>query len=101
MPLKSFKDIYHSSPIELKEIIIKQWEAKQNSKYHPEGNTLKHIIIVTNRAIKEHPDCAIAYNNLAELYEIQELYDSSLFYFNLSLSIDSLNFSSVPPSIKH
>ena len=43
------------------------------------------------KAIKEYPDCAIAYNNLAELYEIQELYDSSLFYFNLSLSIDSLN----------
>ena len=33
-----------------------QWKAKQNPSHHPEGNTLKHIIVVTNRAFKNFPD---------------------------------------------
>ena len=33
-----------------------QWKAKQNPKWHPEGNTLKHIIVVTNRAFRNFPD---------------------------------------------
>jgi hypothetical protein len=33
-----------------------QWKAKQNPIHHPEGNTLKHIIVVTNRAFKNFPD---------------------------------------------
>ena len=56
MEIKSFKDLYHASPDDLKEIVRQQWQAKQNPEHHPEGNTLKHIIVVTNRAIKQHPD---------------------------------------------
>jgi hypothetical protein len=52
----AFKDLYKNSPIELKQIIIDQWKAKQNPAFHPEGNTLKHIIVVTNRAFRDFPD---------------------------------------------
>ena len=52
----AFKDLYKNSPIELKQIIIDQWKAKQNPVFHPEGNTLKHIIVVTNRAFRDFPD---------------------------------------------
>jgi len=52
----SFQSLYRSSPQELKQIIMDQWKAKQNPTYHPEGNTLKHIIVVTNRAFKNFPD---------------------------------------------
>jgi len=52
----AFKDLYRASPPELKQIIIDQWKIKQNPTYHPEGNTLKHIIVVTNRAFKNFPD---------------------------------------------
>ena len=33
-----------------------QKKAQQNPEWHPEGNVLKHIITVTNRAIKNYPD---------------------------------------------
>jgi len=52
----SFKLLYQQSPPELKKIVIDQWKAKQNPKYHPEGNTLKHIIIVTDRAFRDFPN---------------------------------------------
>lgn len=52
----SFKSLYSASPLELKQTVMNQWKAKQNSTYHPEGNTLKHIIVVTNRAFKNFPD---------------------------------------------
>jgi hypothetical protein len=52
----SFKKLYDSSPSELKKIVVDQWKAKQNPKWHPEGNTLKHIITVTNRAFRDFPD---------------------------------------------
>jgi len=52
----SFQNLYRSSPPELKQIIMDQWKAKQNPIHHPEGNTLKHIIVVTNRAFKNFPD---------------------------------------------
>jgi hypothetical protein len=41
---------------ELKELLFKQWGAKQNPEWHPEGNTLKHIIIVLKRAYHHYPD---------------------------------------------
>lgn len=47
----SFKTLFNSAPNELKERIFKNWNIKQRSDYHPEGNTLKHILIVTKRAI--------------------------------------------------
>ena len=52
----NFRILYDQSPPELKNIVISQWKAKQSPKYHPEGNTLKHIITVTNRAFKHFPD---------------------------------------------
>ena len=52
----NFKSLYDKSPQELKDIVMSQWDAKQNPKHHPEGNTLKHIITVTNRAFKHFPD---------------------------------------------
>ena len=52
----SFKTLYQQSPPELKQIVMDQWKAKQNPKWHPEGNTLKHIIVVTNRAFRDFPD---------------------------------------------
>lgn len=51
-----FGTLYRKSPKELQDIVMSQWKAKQNPKYHPEGNTLKHIITVTNRAFKYFPD---------------------------------------------
>ena len=52
----NFRTLYNQSPPELQDIVKSQWKAKQNPEYHPEGNTLKHIITVTNRAFKHHPD---------------------------------------------
>ena len=52
----SFKILYNQSPKELKSLVFSQWKAKQNPKFHPEGNTLKHIIVVTNRAFAKFPD---------------------------------------------
>jgi hypothetical protein len=50
------KDLVRSLPIELKELLFKQWRATQNEKWHPEGNTLKHIIIVLKRAYHHYPN---------------------------------------------
>ena len=52
----NFKELYSISPPKLKKIVADQWKAKQNPEYHPEGNTLKHIITVTNRAFYEYPE---------------------------------------------
>ena len=43
-------------PQELKELLFKQWGAKQNPEWHPEGNTLKHILVVIRRAYHHYPD---------------------------------------------
>ncbi len=45
-----------SLPRELKELLFKQWGAKQNPVWHPEGNSLKHIIVVVSRAYHHYPD---------------------------------------------
>jgi hypothetical protein len=54
--MNNFRDIFNASPDELKDIVRQQWKVKQNLTHHPEGNTLKHIITVTNRAFKNYPD---------------------------------------------
>lgn len=51
-----FKELYKASPPELQQTVFKQWKAKQNPKWHPEGNTLKHVIVVTMRALKQFPN---------------------------------------------
>jgi len=43
-------------PEELKKILFNQWNAKQNPDWHPEGNTLKHIIVVIKRAFHHYPE---------------------------------------------
>lgn len=45
-----------SAPQELKDILFLNKKTGQRSDKHPEGNVLKHIMIVTMRAIEKHPD---------------------------------------------
>ncbi len=51
----TLRQLYDNTPLELKKILFNQWQAKQSPKWHPEGNTLKHIIVVTKRAIDKFP----------------------------------------------
>lgn len=53
---KSYKELYNELPVELKELLFKQWNAKQSPKWHPEGNSLKHILVVIKRAFHHYPD---------------------------------------------
>ena len=53
---KSYRELYDALPQELKELLFKQWDAKQNPKWHPEGNSLKHILVVIKRAFHHYPD---------------------------------------------
>ena len=50
------RELVKNLPQELKELLFKQWGAKQNPEWHPEGNTLKHIIVVIRRAYHHYPD---------------------------------------------
>ena len=52
----SYKHLIALAPRTLKELLFNQWGAKQNVVWHPEGNTLKHIIVVLRRAYEEYPD---------------------------------------------
>lgn len=52
----TLKGLIKILPSELKDILFQQWHAKQNPKWHPEGNTLKHILYVLKRAFKNHGD---------------------------------------------
>jgi hypothetical protein len=49
-------DLIRSLPTELKQLLFSQWKAKQNPKWHPEGNTLKHILVVLKRAYHHYPE---------------------------------------------
>ena len=50
------QELIKNLPKELKELLFKQWGAKQNPKWHPEGNSLKHILVVIKRAYHHYPD---------------------------------------------
>lgn len=50
------RELINELPLELKNILFNQWSAKQNPEWHPEGNTLKHILVVLKRAYKNYPD---------------------------------------------
>jgi hypothetical protein len=50
------QELIKSLPNELKNLLFSQWKAKQNPKWHPEGNTLKHIVVVVKRAYEHYPD---------------------------------------------
>ncbi len=43
-------------PDDLRDLLFSQWKAKQSAKHHPEGNTLKHILVVLKRAYHHYPD---------------------------------------------
>jgi len=73
--ITSFKDIVRLAPKELQNIIWQQWKAPQNPKYHPEGNTLKHITMVVTRAIREYPNdidmiLAALFHDLGKFYTL-------------------------------
>jgi hypothetical protein len=53
---ESYRDLYNQLPEDLKKLLFKQWEAKQNPKWHPEGNSLKHILVVIKRAYHHYPE---------------------------------------------
>jgi Txe/YoeB family toxin of Txe-Axe toxin-antitoxin module len=53
---KNSGDLIRMLPEKLKELFFNQWKAKQNPKWHPEGNTLKHILVVIKRAYHYYPD---------------------------------------------
>ena len=50
------QELIRNLPKDLKDILFKQWGAKQNPEWHPEGNTLKHILVVIKRAYHHYPD---------------------------------------------
>ena len=50
------QQLIKSLPDELKKLLFKHWEAKQNPEWHPEGNTLKHILVVIKRAYHHYPN---------------------------------------------
>ena len=94
----SFKSLYQQSPPELKKIVIDQWKAKQNPKYNPEGNTLKHIIIVTDRAFRDFPDnknvqLAAYFHDLGKLstYDINPKTGQPTSYYHEKESVNLIN----------
>ena len=50
--LKTFRDIWNKMPQDLKKIVYDLKKQPQSKLHHPEGNVLKHTIIVTRRALK-------------------------------------------------
>lgn len=61
MKIKNFKELFKLLPRELQKRVYDLKKIPQNPKWHPEGNTLKHTIVVVNRALKyEDIDLAIA-----------------------------------------
>lgn len=50
------QELVRNLPDELKKLLFSQWSAKQNPQWHPEGNTLKHILVVISRAYHHYPD---------------------------------------------
>ena len=50
--ISTFRDIYKLLPKDLKERVYNLWKIPQRKDFHPEGNTLKHVITVVERAIR-------------------------------------------------
>ena len=48
---KTFRDIWGKMPMDLKKTVYALKDQGQNPTHHPEGNVLKHTIIVTRRAL--------------------------------------------------
>lgn len=61
MKINNFKQLFKLLPNELQKRVMGLYKIPQNPKWHPEGNTLKHTIVVVNRALKyDDIDLAIA-----------------------------------------
>ena len=52
----SAKKLIYSLPKEMKDRFFGLWNVPQNPNFHPEGNTLKHVVTVLKRAIAKYPD---------------------------------------------
>jgi tRNA nucleotidyltransferase (CCA-adding enzyme) len=50
------KKLIYSLPDDVKNRFFGLWKVPQRPDYHPEGNTLKHVIMVVKRAIKNYPN---------------------------------------------
>jgi hypothetical protein len=50
------QELIRLMPTDLKKLFFDQWGAKQSTKWHPEGNSLKHIILVLRRAYNKYGD---------------------------------------------
>jgi predicted small metal-binding protein len=50
------KELIYSLPEDVKKRFFGLWKIPQRPDYHPEGNTLKHAIMVVKRAMLKHPD---------------------------------------------
>jgi len=50
--IPTFEEMVILAPEELKDILLRNAETPQSPNWHPEGNVLKHIQIVYNRAMK-------------------------------------------------
>jgi CRISPR/Cas system-associated endonuclease Cas3-HD len=59
--IPTFEELVIQAPEEIKDILLRSSETKQSPKWHPEGDVLKHIKIVYERAKKTGDlDLAIA-----------------------------------------
>ena len=61
-PISNFKSLFSKLPSDLQKRIFALKHIGQSPEWHPEGNVLKHTIMVVNRAMKsgEHIDYALA-----------------------------------------
>lgn len=52
--IRTFRELYNLCPLDLQTRIFNLKLIPQGKKWHPEGNVLKHTILVVTRAIKEN-----------------------------------------------
>jgi len=48
------KELLKTAPAGLKKVLFSNWHAPQRADKHPEGNTLKHILVVLKRAVHKY-----------------------------------------------
>lgn len=49
----TFKELINDAPEEIQRRVKELWKIEQRLDFHPEGNTLKHTIVVIKRALRE------------------------------------------------
>lgn len=50
------KELIYSLPEEVRKRFFSLWKIPQRADFHPEGNTLKHVIMVVKRAMHSYPN---------------------------------------------